>query len=109
MYVSKLVRALEGSGLLQRADHPGDPRAFQLELTEQGADLAVKAAMVVRELYDQLLSPIDGRSSKRHAALLQTLEALLDHAEALNRPKAADASETSRPIVKTVRKRRRAS
>ena len=27
VYVSKLVRTLEHSGLLQRADHPGDPRA----------------------------------------------------------------------------------
>ena len=27
MYVSKLARAVEGAGLLRRADHPDDPRA----------------------------------------------------------------------------------
>ena len=51
MYVSKLVRALEQSGLLRRADHPDDPRAFQLELTARGADLVEHAAAVMRELF----------------------------------------------------------
>jgi DNA-binding MarR family transcriptional regulator len=87
MYVSKLVRWLEESGLLRRADHPGDPRAFQLELTARGAGLVQQAAAVMRALFDQLLRPIGGRSSKRQAALMQTLEALLDEAEALNRTK----------------------
>src|SRR5215204_5012284 len=55
MYVSKLTRALERSRLLQRADHPGDTRAFQLELTARGADLVVQAGAVMGELHDQLL------------------------------------------------------
>ena len=62
MYVSKLVRPLERSRLLRRADHPADPRAFQLELTARGADLTGQAAAVMRELFDQLLRPIGGRS-----------------------------------------------
>ena len=84
MYVSKLVRGLERSGLLRRADHPDDPRAFQLELTARGAELVARAATVMRKLFDQLLRPIGGRTGKRHAALMQTLEVLLDETEALH-------------------------
>src|SRR4051794_32183883 len=81
MYVSKLVRGLERSGLLRRADHPDDTRAFQLELTARGADLVVQAAGVMRQLHDQLLKSIGGRTGKRHDALMRTLEALVDEAE----------------------------
>ena len=93
MYVSKLVRALEHSELLRRADHPDDPRAFQLELTARGADLVGAAAAVMRELFDQLLTPIGGRTGKRHTALMRTLEALLDEAEAFNRANGTRATE----------------
>ena len=96
MYVSKLVRPLERAKHLRRGDHPNDPRAFQLELTAQGAELAVNAANVVQKLYDQLLVPLGGRASKRTILLMQTLEALLDHAEAFNRTKGSQA-ESRRP------------
>ena len=96
MYVSKLVRPLEQSGLVRRADHPADPRAFQLELTARGADLVGQAAAVMRGLFDQLLRPIGGRSGKRHAALMQAIEALLDEAEAFNRAKGTRAQKASR-------------
>ena len=86
MYVSKLVRGLERSGLLRRADHPDDPRAFQLELSARGADLVERSAAVMRELFHQLLTPIGGRTGKQHVALMRTLEALLDQAETLGRP-----------------------
>jgi len=79
MYISKLVRALEAAKRLRRRDHPDDPRAFQLELTPSGEALAQNAAEVVRELYDQLLAPIGGRTGKRAAHLMGVLEALLDH------------------------------
>jgi MarR family transcriptional regulator, organic hydroperoxide resistance regulator len=85
MYVSKLVRPLERAGLLRRADHHADPRAFQVELTAAGTDLVGQAAAVMRELFDQLLLPIGGRSSKRAAALMRTINALLDEGEAFNR------------------------
>jgi len=97
MYVSKLVRALEHSKLLRRADHPDEPRAFQLELTARGADLVVQAAAAMRELFDQLLIPIGGRTGKRNAALMQTLEALLDEAEAFNRARTGRSARKSRP------------
>lgn len=87
MYVSKLARGLERSGLLRRAEHPEDPRAFQLELTSRGADLIVDAAAVVRQLYDRLLLPIGGRSGKRAAALTRMLERLLEHADTVDLPR----------------------
>lgn len=96
MYVSKLVRPLEHSGLLRRADHPADPRAFQLELTAQGADLVGQAAAVMRELFDELLLPIGGRSGKRHAALMRTIDALLDEADTFNRAKGKQTAAASR-------------
>jgi DNA-binding MarR family transcriptional regulator len=87
VYVSKLVGGLERAALLRRTDHPDDPRAFQLELTAKGADRIVEAAAIVRRLYDHLLIPIGGRSSKRTAGLMRTLESLLDHAETSRRRK----------------------
>ena len=84
VYVSKLVRPLEQAGLLRRADHPDDPRAFQLELTGRGAELVAQAAAVMRQLFDQLLRPIGGRSGKRHLVLMRTLDALLTEASAFN-------------------------
>jgi DNA-binding MarR family transcriptional regulator len=109
MYVSKLVRALEGYGLLRRADHPDDPRAFQLELTARGADLVVEAAAVLRDLYDHLLKPIGGRGGKRHVALMQTLEALIDQAETFNRAKGTRPSEVARRHPRPVGKRQRST
>jgi len=106
MYVSKLVRGLERSGLLRRADHPGDTRAFQLQLTARGADLVVQAAAVMRKLFDQLLTPIGGRAGKSHAALMGTLEALLDEADGFNRANGTQAPAASRPSSQSVRKRR---
>ena len=95
MYVSKLVRGLERSGLLRRADHPDDPRAFQLELSARGVDLVERSAAVMRELFHQLLTPIGGRTGKRHDALMQTLEALLDETQRLNRANERQAPKAS--------------
>jgi DNA-binding MarR family transcriptional regulator len=105
MYVSKLARAMEHAGLLRRADHPKDPRAFQLELTARGADRVVDAAAVMRELHDQLLRPIGGRTGKRQAALVKTLETLLDEAEAFSRPKGTPTPAASRRPAQRTRKR----
>jgi len=91
-----LARTLEHAGLLRRADHPDDPRAFHLELTARGTERVVQAAEAMRELHDLLLKPIGGRAGRRHAALLQTLEALLDEAEAFNRATGTKARKTER-------------
>src|SRR5687767_3159554 len=46
MYVSKLARALEQDGLLEREPNSNDPRAFRLTLTEKGS--AILAASYTR-------------------------------------------------------------
>jgi len=97
MYVSKLVRGLERSGLVRRADHPDDPRAFQLDLTARGATLVVQAAAVMRKLFDQLLTPIGARTGRRHVALIRTLEALLDEANAFHQARRTRAREATQP------------
>src|SRR5918912_4378459 len=43
IFVSKLARALEGAGLIERSQHPADPRAVQLQLTDAGAGVAQRA------------------------------------------------------------------
>jgi DNA-binding MarR family transcriptional regulator len=109
MYVSKLVRSLEQSGLLQRTDHPGDPRAFQVDPTPRGEELIVHAATLVRAVHDDLSKPIGGRSSARSHALMRVLESLLDHAEALNRPTRARPPDASARGARPARKRREAA
>ena len=109
VYVSKLVRMLERAGLLRRADHPDDPRAFQLDITPEGTDLAVSAAIVVRQLYDQLLLPIGGRTGKQADALMNTLEGLVEHADAFNRSAGSPARESSTRRPLAVRKRKAVS
>lgn len=78
IYVSKLARALEASGLLTRDEHPSDPRAWSLRLTSKGSSTAVRAVEVVRKLQDELTAPIGGVNGERNRALVQTLRTLLD-------------------------------
>jgi len=92
MYVSKLARGLERTGLLKRTDHPDDPRAFQLQLTRRGSDLVVQAAKIVSDLYEELLTPVGGGHSKQAVSLMRTLETLLEHARRFNRESTGGAS-----------------
>jgi DNA-binding MarR family transcriptional regulator len=80
MYVSKLIRALERESLVERTANPGDPRAVQLAVTEQGAERIAAGRRVVLELEEQRLAPLGGRSSKRSAEFTRTLHELLRHA-----------------------------
>src|SRR5262245_30732117 len=66
IYVSKLARALEQSGLLVRIEHPSDPRALQLRITERGADVALRAIDVVHALLEELTAPIGGTRGERN-------------------------------------------
>ena len=77
IYVSKLARALEPAGLIQRAEHPSDTRAVQLRLTDQGADVARRAIAVVAAFQEELTAPIGGTRSQRTRDLVRTLHALL--------------------------------
>lgn len=77
IYVSKLVRALEGAGLVVRTEHPADPRALQLTLTDQGTAVIREAVTVVHALQEELTAPIGGIAGPRNRDLIRTLHALL--------------------------------
>jgi DNA-binding MarR family transcriptional regulator len=77
IYVSKLARALEQSGLVVRTEHPADPRAVQLRLTEHGTDVALRAIAVVHALHDDLTAPIGGTQGRQNRELVRTLRTLL--------------------------------
>ncbi|CAL9331326.1 MarR family winged helix-turn-helix transcriptional regulator [Streptomyces sp. NPDC091294] len=78
LYVSKLARALDSAGLIERTRDPRDPRAVQLALTEEGQTVTRQAIVVVRELLEQLLEPLGGLDTPRTRAFTDELTALLD-------------------------------
>jgi DNA-binding MarR family transcriptional regulator len=86
MYVSKLARALEQDGLLERETNSADPRAFRLTLTEKGKVILDAAYLTVRQLQDRLLAPLGDWDDPRRAEFKQTLETLLRRAEELDAP-----------------------
>src|SRR4051812_1029219 len=63
LYVSKLARALEQAGLLERTGHPTDTRAVQLTLTDRGRDVAGQAVEQVLALQNELTAPLGGVDS----------------------------------------------
>ncbi|MGW2544478.1 MarR family winged helix-turn-helix transcriptional regulator [Kitasatospora sp. NPDC001574] len=78
LYVSKLARALESAGLVERARDPRDPRAVQLALTDEGRAVTRQAVEVVQGLLRQLLEPLGGLDAERTDAFTAELTALLD-------------------------------
>ncbi|XUL86253.1 MarR family winged helix-turn-helix transcriptional regulator [Streptomyces galilaeus] len=78
LYVSKLARALESAGLVERARDPRDPRAVQLALTDEGREVTRQAIKVVHGLLQQLLEPLGGLDSERTRAFGRDLAILLD-------------------------------
>ncbi|HEU5469894.1 MAG TPA: MarR family transcriptional regulator [Actinophytocola sp.] len=77
VYVSKLARALERSGFIERASHPADPRAVQLALTARGAEVVARAAGTVAALVEELTAPLGGPASGSTVELTTMLRALL--------------------------------
>jgi DNA-binding MarR family transcriptional regulator len=78
LYVSKLARALETAGIVDRTRDPADPRAVQLSLTEEGREVTRRAIKVVQGLLDQLLEPLGGLHGEHTQAFSRELVALLD-------------------------------
>jgi DNA-binding MarR family transcriptional regulator len=78
LYVSKLARALESAGLVDRHPDPTDTRAVQLVLTGKGHDVTAQAVVIVQRLQDQLLAPLGGLGSERTEALVADLNLLLE-------------------------------
>jgi DNA-binding MarR family transcriptional regulator len=80
MFVSKLARALQRRGLLERRNSKDDPRALQLALTPRGVEVVTAARVIVVELEARRLAALGGRGSERSVALQEALLALLQHA-----------------------------
>lgn len=83
MYVSRLARVLERSGLLERTDNPADPRAVQMSLTQKGVEVVEAAVVKVRELEERYLVPLGGSEGPDNIALGRALQQLLNHADAM--------------------------
>lgn len=78
LYVSKLARALESAGLVERTPDPADSRAVRLSLTAEGREAAARAVDVVHPLLDRLLAPLGGLEGARAEAFARELAVLLD-------------------------------
>jgi DNA-binding MarR family transcriptional regulator len=78
IYVSKLARALENAGLIERPVHPDDPRAVRLVLTEHGRKTVTEAIAVVHPLMEQQTAAIGGTKSKQAKEFRSLLLSLLD-------------------------------
>lgn len=77
LYVSKLARALERAGLIERDGNPDDSRAVQLTLTERGREITTRATDRVRALQDELTAPLGGLDSLASQNLISALHTLL--------------------------------
>jgi DNA-binding MarR family transcriptional regulator len=77
IYVSKLVRALERAGLVERAGDPSDTRAVRLTLTTRGTNAVGQAIDIVADLQERLTAPLGGTRSARTRTLIETLKELL--------------------------------
>jgi DNA-binding MarR family transcriptional regulator len=78
MTTSQVLRALEAAALIERVDHPTDPRANSIMVTKAGRDLARKAIVVVEHTDAAFFEPLASdttRLVKMFQALLQGNEA----------------------------------
>jgi DNA-binding MarR family transcriptional regulator len=78
IYVSKLAKALEQSGMLTRSQNPKDPRAVQLALTPKGTERVQEADARVQKLLGELIAPLGGLHSRENEQFVAMLCALLD-------------------------------
>jgi MarR family transcriptional regulator, organic hydroperoxide resistance regulator len=72
MTTSQVLRALEAASLIQRVDHPKDPRAKSIMVTQVGRDLARKAIAVVEETDAAFFGPL-ASDTARLVAMFQAL------------------------------------
>lgn len=72
MTTSQVLRALEAAALIQRVDHPRDPRAKSIMVTRAGRDLARKAIVVVEETDAAFFEPL-APDTARLVAMFQAL------------------------------------
>lgn len=72
MMTSQVLRALEGRGLIRRAQHPTDARAWALSVTKAGAALTNRALVAVEGCDAEFFAPL-GRGGGRFTAQLRAL------------------------------------
>lgn len=72
MTTSQVLRALEAAGLIERTDHPQDPRAKAITVTRAGRDLARKAVVAVEDADAAFFKPL-ASDTKRLVAMFQAL------------------------------------
>lgn len=77
MHVSKVVRALERDGLVERRENPSDPRAFRLTLTEHGIEILTQAIGLVRRQEERRLKSLGEPVEEQAAQLSAMLRTLL--------------------------------
>jgi DNA-binding MarR family transcriptional regulator len=99
MHVSKLVRALERAGLVERAGNPDDSRAVKLNVTARGVEVVTAAREKVIQLEDRRLAPLGGRRSERSVELRDTLVTLLRHVDAMNTQRDGGPAARQRPAA----------
>ena len=72
MTTSQVVRALEEAGLMERREHPDDPRAKSIRVTARGRELAQKGVVVVEET-DAAFFEVLGERTARLVQLFDVL------------------------------------
>ena len=81
VYISKLVRALERAGFVERSASTVDTRAVELTLTDQGLATVREAMPLVVRLRDELSKPLGGIDGEGTRQLAEMLVQLLDAPE----------------------------
>ena len=81
VYISKLVRALERAGFVERSASTVDTRAVELTLTDRGVATVREAMPLVVRLRDELSKPLGGIDGERTRQLTAMLVELLDAPE----------------------------
>jgi DNA-binding MarR family transcriptional regulator len=77
IYISKLVRTMEGAGLIERSPDDHDARTVRLAVTRHGAGVADRAIVRVGRLMEQLTEPLGGTASERVRQLADDLKLLI--------------------------------
>lgn len=77
VYISKLVRALERAGFVERSASTADSRAVELTLTDAGIATIREAMPLVSRLRNELSKPLGGIDGERTGQLTEMLAALL--------------------------------
>ena len=80
--VTRVLDRLEAKGLIQRVRSESDRRIVNLQLTEEGAQIAVEVPKILSELLNQLLT---GFSTEEFALLCNLLKRMLSNAQFINR------------------------